>query len=69
MTATVQKKLLCNVINSLPPDELGDVFRKFSSLIEDYLDTHLTGEELEEHLQAIQDVRDGGFVLLSDLAD
>lgn len=66
---TINKTLLHNVIDSLPPDELKIVYRMFSGFIEDYLDSILTEQEREEHLKALEDVRLGNYVLLADLPD
>jgi len=69
MTKTVDKQLLFNVIDSLPPEELRVIYRMFSGFIEDYIDTHLSKEEYEEHLQVLEDVRSGEYTALSDLPD
>ena len=69
MTSAVDKKLLFSVIDALPPEELSLIYRMFSSFIDDYLDARLTKEELEEHLEELEDAKNGNFTTLSDLLD
>jgi len=67
MQSTIDKALLYKVIDALPHHELDVIYRMFSSFIEEYLDTHLTEEEYKEHIQALESVREGEYVLLSSL--
>ena len=69
MAIAEKKELLFHVIDALPPEELNIVYRLFSSYIEEYLDTHLTDGECEEHAQALRRVGTGDYVLLTELAD
>ena len=69
MPTTTEKNLLHSVIDSLPPDDFRIVYRMFSAFIEDYLDTRLSEDEYNEHLQALKAVDEGHYVLLSSLPD
>jgi len=69
MPSTVDKKLLFDVIDALPQEELSFVYRLFSSFIDDYLDSRLTDVERTEHLEALNEVRDGKYASLADLPD
>ena len=55
MNISVDKALLHNVIDELPPNELEFVFKLFQSFINDYQDKHLTPAELTAHNQALAD--------------
>ena len=55
MNITVDRDLLHNVIDELPPSELEVIFKLFHSFINDYQDKHLTPSELAAHIQALQD--------------
>ena len=55
MNAAVDKALLHNVIDALPPHELEFIYKLFQSLINDYNDRHLTSDELAAHNEALED--------------
>jgi len=69
MPATVDKKLLFDVIDALPQEELNIIYRMFSSFIDDYLDSRLTDDEYREHLESLKEVHDGKYISLADLPD
>ena len=54
-THTIDKSLLHDVIDSLPPHELETVYKMFQAFIADYQDRHLTPEELAAHKKALEE--------------
>ena len=61
------RSLLHEVIDSLPQDVLDIVYRMFEGFINDYVDSQMSGEELEEHENSIAEIDAGDFVDLSAL--
>ena len=55
MERTVDKNMLHAVIDDMPQNELELVYKMFSGFIRDYQDRHLTNEEYEAHMQALDD--------------
>ena len=55
MNTAVDKALLHDVIDALPPHELEVIYKLFHSFINDYQDRYLTPEELAAHNQALAD--------------
>ena len=69
MTTTLDKNVLHDVIDWLSPEDTSLVFRMLRSFVEDYHDSQWDEGEYEEHLAAIERVKNGEYVLLSDLPD
>ncbi|MCL2089170.1 MAG: hypothetical protein FWH14_06780 [Oscillospiraceae bacterium] len=50
-----QKLILHRTIDDLAENELNFVYERILSFIEDYHDSHLTTDEYEAHIQAIEE--------------
>ena len=55
MNQTASRDILHAVIDDLPQNELEFILKVFSSFIRDYQDRHLTAEEYDAHMQALND--------------
>ena len=55
MVANIDKNLLHEVIDELPPDVMAVVYKMFSSFIDDHLDRNLSPEERKMHMAALQE--------------
>ena len=53
MNAIVDRELLHEVIDTLPPHDFAVVYKLFQSYINDFHDRHLTVEELNAHNRAL----------------
>ena len=55
MNTQIDKSLLHVVIDNMTTNELEVVYKMFSAFINDYQDRHLSSEEYEAHIQALED--------------
>ena len=69
MAVTADKELLHRVIDSLPAEKVSVAYNLFFDFINDYIDSHLSMKEHEEHLRAVHDIGNGEFVALRDLPE